>query len=102
MIETNGDDVADWIEDQKEEFEEDVDEMLNEATDETLSDAQDQVPVDTGDLKESLQKNKHSVFSDLDYAPDVGLGTIYQDQQDYLWGPAEENIKNALQKLADE
>jgi len=101
MLETNADDVSDWIEEQVDELEEDVDDIVEQATEATLQRAQDEVPVDTGRLKNSLQRDDNSVFSDLDYAPHVGLGTIYQDGTDYLWGPAEEEITNALEQLAN-
>lgn len=101
MIETNGFEVSGWIEKEKEELEEDVEKMIEDTIDGTLDRAKKEVPVDTGALKESLQKDDESVFSRLDYAPHVGLGTIYQDRQDYLWGPAKKELREQLKELAN-
>lgn len=100
LFDTNGTEVSDWFETSAEELKEDAQEMLQQATDETYAASQREVPVDTGDLKNSLTKADYEVYSSLHYAPHVGLGTIYHPAQDYLWGPAAKEIKKALQALA--
>jgi len=100
LFDTNGKEVSDWFETEAEQLEKDVEEMLKDATNATETEAKKEVPVDTGDLKESLTKDEHEVYSSLDYAPHVGLGTVFMEEQDYLWGPAAQAIKDALKELA--
>ena len=100
-IDTNADDVADWLEEQADEFEDDVEQMLENVTENTYERARLEVPVDTGQLRDSIQQGENEVFSDLEYAPHVRLGTIYLDGTDYLWGPAEEELEKALRDLAN-
>lgn len=99
-IDHNADTVAAWTQGQRAFFGEQVEHMLDRATQRTEQKAKKEVPVDTGDLRASLDTEGHSVFSGLDYAPHVGLGTIYQDRQDYLWGPAAEILDEELERLA--
>ena len=102
MIDNNGDSVEEWFEDQADDFADDVEKMIENVTEATLERAEQEVPVESGDLRDSLEKDENTVGSDLEYAPHVGLGTIYMDGTDYLWGPAEEEIKDALQQLAND
>ena len=101
---SNGDEVAEWLEDQVGDFADTRAGMIKQATDDAYEKALDEVPVDTGALKESLTKryagNEGEIYSELEYAPHVGLGTIYMDQQDYLWGPARKALKKALKDFA--
>jgi hypothetical protein len=102
LFDTNAEDVSDWFEEQADEFEEDVQDMLEQAERETHEAALEKVPVDTGRLRDSLQRGDNSVYSDVEYAPHVGLGTVRIEGTDYLWGPAEEAIRNALEDLSRE
>lgn len=101
FIDHNGEDVAEWFDDQTEFFGSEVEEMLDRATERTYDASQEQVPVDTGRLKESLTKNlgDHEVFSELHYAPHVGLGTIFMERQPYLWKPARKIWKEEIDRL---
>lgn len=99
-VEHNADEVADWLESQRRDFVGAVEQMLDRATQETLSTAKKKVPVDTGALKDSLQKDGHTVGSPLEYAPHQGLGTIYQEGTDYLWGPASDILDEEIDRLA--
>jgi hypothetical protein len=101
LIDSNASDVANWFGEQADFFGDDVQEMVQEATDRTYEIALQKVPVDEGDLKDSLTKEKGVVYSELSYAPHVGLGTIYMDGTDYLLGPAEGAIQYALKQLAE-
>lgn len=101
MIETNADEVGDWFEEQLDEFGDEVESLEEEAARRTHERAVDEVPVDTGDLRDSLTQAEGEVYSALEYAPHVGLGTIYMEQQDYLWGPAREAFVKLLKELAD-
>jgi len=102
MIETNAESVADWIEDEADSLENDVEDMLDTATENTLDRARQEVPVRTGALRASLDSEGHTVFSNKEYAPHVGLGTIHMEQRDYLWGPAREELQKALREVIDE
>jgi hypothetical protein len=101
LIDSNTEEVGDWFDEQGDLFGDDVEEMLASVTDRTHEVALEKVPVDTGRLRDSLQKGDQTVFSELGYAPHVGLGTIYMDKQDYLFGPARKVLKNGLKQLAD-
>jgi len=100
MIETNADEVAGWWEESAEGFEDELEEAKKSWAERVHERATDEVPVDTGDLRDSLTKVEGEVYSTLDYAPHVGLGTIYMEQQDYLWGPAREELAEVLKQLA--
>jgi len=100
-FETNGGEVGAWWKAQAEQFEDDVEDMLEQAVDETYRKNQQQVPVDTGQLKESYTKEHWGVYSSLDYAPHVGLGTIYMDAQPHLWEPGREAFKEAIIDFAN-
>jgi len=101
-IDTNADEVADWLDEQLDEFQDTRPGMLTQAQNDTYKRARDKVPVDTGDLKDSLEKLGYGVGSDLHYAPHVGLGTIHMDGTDYLWGPAKKALKQALKDYAED
>jgi len=105
-LDTNADEVSDWLDEQVEEFGDSRAGMLRQAAEDTLDKAKGKVPVDTGALKDSLEMHydgtSSGVGSDLHYAPHVGLGTIYMDGTDYLWGPAREALKQALKDFADD
>lgn len=98
-MDSNAADVADWFEEELEELEQEVEDTLDRAAKRTLEEARDKVPVDTGTLRDSLEREGRVVGSDESYAPHVGLGTIYQEGTDYLWGPAEEALEAELEKL---
>jgi len=95
----NADEVHSWIESERRDLVGKVEEMLDRATERTLAAAREKVPVDTGDLLDSLEAQGHTVGSPLDYAPHVGLGTIYQEGTDYLWGPAETIFDQEIERL---
>jgi hypothetical protein len=99
-VEHNASEVSGWIDSQREDFVGSVEEMLERATERTLQEAKEKVPVDTGDLKDSLQRGERSVYSTLEYAPHQGLGTIYQERTDYLWGPASDILDEEIDRLA--
>lgn len=99
LFDTSGEEVGDWFETSVDELQEDVEQMLTDATDTTYTEARREVPVDTGALKDDITKDEHEVYNTLHYAPHVGLGTVFMDKQDYLWGPAAEAIKKALKTL---
>jgi hypothetical protein len=101
LFETNAEDVGDWFEAEAEQLKTDAEEAMTQARDETLKRAKTEVPVDTGRLRASLQADGDSVFSDVPYAPHVGLGTVHREANDYLWDPAEEEIRKALEELAN-
>jgi hypothetical protein len=98
-IDHNADEVSAWIDAQRRDFTGQVEEMLDRATRRTHEEAVSEVPVDTGKLRDSLQRDGHEVYSPLDYAPHVALGTIYQDGQPYLWEPAERIIAEEVKRL---
>lgn len=98
-IDHNAGEVSDWLDRERRDFAGQVEEMLDRTTRRTHEEAQSEVPVDTGQLRDSLQREGHSVFSDLDYAPHVGLGTIYQDAQPYLWEPGEKILEEEVKRL---
>lgn len=98
-IDHNADEVSQWLDSERRDLAGQVERMLDRATERTLGEAQDEVPVDTGDLRDSLAIEEHSVYSPLEYAPHVGLGTIYQEGTDYLWGPAERILEEEVKRL---
>jgi len=98
-IDHNAGEVSAWIDAQRRDFAGQVEAMLDRATERTHEEARSEVPVDTGALRDSLQKREHEVFSGLDYAPHVALGTIYQDGQPYLWEPAKDIIEEEVTRL---
>lgn len=99
-VEHNADEVSDWIDAQRRDFVGHVEQMLDRATERTLQTSKEKVPVDTGDLRDSLQADGHTVGSSLEYAPHQGLGTIYQEGTDYLWGPASDILEEEIDRLA--
>jgi hypothetical protein len=101
LIDTNAGEVADWVDDQAQYFGTEVEKMLDRTTERTYDKAREEVPVDTGALMESLTKNlrSHKVYSELDYAPHVGLGTIYMDRQPYLWKPGEKIFEEEIERM---
>jgi len=102
LWDTNAEQVSEWIEDEREDLEDEVEQMIDDVVERTHEAALEEVPVDTGRLRDSLQMGEQSVYSELDYAPHVGLGTIYMEGTDYLWGPGEEVLKRALEELASD
>lgn len=102
LFDTNAEQVSEWIEDEREDLEDEVEQMMEDVVERTHEAALEKVPVDTGRLRDSLQKGESSVYSELEYAPHVALGTVYQDAQPYLWKPAEEIVKQALEELASD
>jgi len=102
LFDTSGAEVGDWFETSADELQDDVEQMLQQATDTTYTEARREVPVDTGALKDDITKDEHEVYNTLHYAPHVGLGTIYMEEQDYLWRPAAQAIKDALHALAND
>ena len=98
-VDHNAGDVSSWIDSERRDFAGQVENMLDRATERTLGEAQDRVPVDTGDLRDSLTRSGHEVYSPLEYAPHVALGTIYQEAQPYLWDAAREVLKTEVKRL---
>ena len=101
MITTNAGDVSDWWDNMEEALREDAEGFAEEAARRTHDRAVAEVPVDTGALRDSLTQAEGEVYSTLHYAPHVGLGTIFMEQQDYLWGPAKEEFIRLLKEMAD-
>ena len=102
LIDTNAPDVADWFEEEAEKIKDDAGSLPQRAAKATHERAVEEVPVDTGDLRDSLTRDVNEVYSTLDYAPHVGLGTIFMDRQDYLWGPAKEEFIRLIDKMTDD
>jgi len=98
-VDHNAEDVSRWIDSERRDFVGQVENMLDRATERTLEEAQDRVPVDTGALRDSLATQEHSVYSPLEYAPHVALGTIYQEAQPYLWDAAREVLETEVKRL---
>jgi hypothetical protein len=65
LFDTNAEEVDDWFEAEADQFEEDVEDALDEATRRTHEVALEKVPVDTGELRDSLERGERSVFSNL-------------------------------------
>jgi hypothetical protein len=102
LLDSNAPDVEDWFEEQAEKIKDDAGSLPQRAAKATEDRAFEEVPVDTGALKESLTREENEVYSELEYAPHVGLGTIYMDQQDYLWGPAKEEFLRLINSMTDD
>ena len=102
LIDSNAPDVADWFEEQAEKIKDDAGSLPQRAAKATHERAVKEVPVDTGDLRDSLTLDENEVYSGLHYAPHVGLGTIFMDQQDYLWGPAKEEFLRLIGKMEED
>jgi len=102
LLDSNAPDVEDWFEEHAEKIKDDAESLPQRAAKATEDRAIEEVPVDTGALKESLRREENEVYSELDYAPHVGLGTIYMDQQDYLWGPAKEEFLRLINSMTDD
>jgi len=98
-VDHNAGDVSRWIDSERRDFAGQVENMLDRATERTLEEAQDRAPVDTGTLRDSLATQEHSVYSPLEYAPHVALGTIYQEAQPYLWDAAREVLETEVKRL---
>lgn len=85
---------------------------LNEATvtilemigNNAVQNAREYVPVDTGDLRDSIYWDRDdravSLHADMDYAAYVELGTTYQKAQPYL-RPAVENHQAEYKAIAE-
>ena len=99
MVESNGEDVSDWIDAQRRDFVGQVEETLDRNTERTLEEARDEVPVDTGELRDSLEAFGRAVGSDKEYAPHVALGTIFQSGQPYLWPVGKRVLEEELERL---
>lgn len=102
LIDTNAPDVEDWFQERAEGIKDDAGSLPQRAAQATHERSLKEVPVDTGALKDSLTRDENEVYSGLDYAPHVGLGTIFMDQQDYLWGPAKEEFLRLISKMEED
>ena len=83
--------------------------ILKEGCDRIKAQAKQLSPVDDGDLKESIdtkfdnEKYKHTgyVYSDMDYALFVELGTRNRPPQPYMYPAYQENKEFFKQRLID-
>ena len=67
--------------------------ILGESTEEAFLIARKRAPVDTGRLQGDIQKEGHSIYNTVPYAPIVHDGTAYQLPRRY--------IENAMIEVAD-
>lgn len=67
--------------------------ILDESTEEAFLIAKRRAPVDTGRLQNDIQKQGHSIYNTVPYAPFVHDGTAYQLPRKY--------IENAMIEVAN-
>lgn len=105
----NENDIKKIFETSPEKLKENMDKALDEGSERVLTQAKLLAPVDTGRLRQSLEKTKiqngYRVKTELEYAPFVEFGTKFQRAQPFL-RPSyirneriiEELIKKAIEK----
>lgn len=101
MIETNANEVADNLLDELDDFEQAVDEEIDRALEEAQNLAKRRAPVDTGRLRDSVSVDlsEDILFSDVEYAPYVEFGTIYQDATHFMRDSALDAFNASIERL---
>ena len=101
MIETNAGEIADRLQDQFGAVEESTQKELEQATIEAARIARRLAPVDTGELRDSIETDltRHSIEATAEHAIYVEEGTINMAPQPFLRPAAEQAFADAARRL---